>query len=658
MKKKSYIFILYFFSFLSLLITKIYGDLINIAIEIDEFPHKDKIIEYYENKKSSIERNLKNLYGIKGVKVNFVFLTIPNHHEQKIKYIHDIFEKVKNRSFDILIINENFLFGGNEKIKSSFINTMYGDDFIPTNFENIGWIEQKEYETDINLFNKELLEGGKYKNNYYFLPYEINFDVIFSYQQKIDQNIKWSDFLENKEIPLMIAYDDDYELYKYFIEVVNDKYDLMNSENYKDLYSGKESNEFYQSFKNSILNMKKLNSYREANTYQVIKDFLDYNVNVVKGKASYYSNIYFESIRGSSNFNFFFKFQEDDFNISVNKNNILEKKYITICKNSDIDYNTLAKVILYLTSEDNQLDRFIKIGSIPTLDFNKNKNYKRKCETEFYGDSDGNSNGNVNSICNHISSLKDINFINMNKVVENPKSPSLFETITYLENGIHNFINSNDKNSVTNMVENIWNVLTEKESFKVERYYIYIPLFTSMIILGIVEILIFIKRNHQLMKLFSPYHCMIFVLGIILNIYILYINMNIKEIDNCKSFHLISSISTYLLFISSFIISLRIYIIYRGKANVNKGKKINKNMNILFIILFLVCTGFSVYIYYFYEKFYLITFGTINFYRKIECQETNKILILIERLIQNTIVSQSIYFIYINIFIHKYTINK
>eukprot|EP00833_Pecoramyces_ruminatium_P008764 jgi/Orpsp1_1/1182796/evm.model.c7180000082697.1 len=369
------------------------------------------------------------------------------------KSINCTVRELKNSNYDMLILDERFLFSDKSSIfniiNKSFSPKSFHEYFRKYNMNDIN------YSNDIGFHDINILKDGYYENNVlYGLPYEFDFDVLYNLEDidtnidtdtlfGINNNAKENKNIENIDMDTNIntKLNTDVEansksktghLFKNLLTIdiksmgfFNSFIEKLNPEktNYKRLTQANDTigigfgnndellNSFieYSRIYHDIPekdNEKYFNKFSKDEIYTSFYDSIvkKTGLNITEAlnvdiESAYHSFINGENkyFKGKASYYQYFK-EFNNITVSIMnlpKNySVINEKYIVINENSKIkDNNLLQQVALQLTSKKFQLYRANKLGSIPTFDFYKYNDTDSDSDRDKY-DEDINNNEN------------------------------------------------------------------------------------------------------------------------------------------------------------------------------------------------------------------------------------------------------------------------
>jgi len=675
---------IYLYSIWIFLISKVSTDNNNVTIKIlTERP--DKINEFYYKElynfiSNTISEKLNyNVIFDYEKEIPYPKISIMDMKTYNIKYAKEF----RASNYDMFILNGDFLFSDastveNVNIKKELdIFHMYEEYLDLTNYVN----------KDVSTLHKPLLYyKGYYDDNLYALPFELDFDVLYYYDNRNTTkslndinmaNINWEELLRDsyrtiEKDSISIGLNEFDELLNFFVEYIFTRMDISLPENFEKLCSV-ESSGIMNNFKEFIFATKS----KELNVTDAYDYFIEGKSSFFKGKASHYHYL-----------------KERNPSIRVTSlpglYSILNSKYLVVNKNSSIDKNILAEVAIQLTSSEIQLLKAEKYGRVPTIALNTNKNKQKRDDipeistTNSALDTTKNMNNRINPNVNAasanntdnkinndnrinpditvdeknnnnviITELNDLfeklKIIDIKAIFKDEKSATFMEIQQYLPDNIKCILNSScNLNEFFSLLENTKRVLLEKKDYSNVSFLVfYIPMVIFILFALTIIGLVIKYRNHPHLKVFSPDYCILIIIGIVFRIIHLAYKMQIHNVAFCKYNYVYETLYTDLCLFPMVAVTYRIYRIFNYSSNLNIGRNINKKIFISFIIGMLIMLTFSSVSSFFFNKYYIGSNREINTFRQPGCYYLHtSYLEFIERRINEIIVSL---FHYLNI---------
>ncbi|ORX53282.1 hypothetical protein BCR36DRAFT_349040 [Piromyces finnis] len=510
--------------------------------------------------------------------------------------------ELKQSNFDMMILDNSFLFSDDSSVKSIYLNGKYLMRRVTDYYEDFNDYDIRE--EDIKHHESVLLDNGHFKNyhyknkKFYGLPYERDFNLLF-YHDKFDDAI--NDIFESNKINnteylnsdgiLSIGLKDNDEILNSFVEYVAFKYGIP-KENDNDsfgIFYNEKLQELFKAFRNVIIKYagENINQTLDTSTEQAYFSFINNEKMLFKGKASSYKRLI------------------NNPNISViphslpnNFSSVIEK-FLIINIYSKKKKEDLVKIALQLTSPDMQLYRAEKFGTIPTFDLKNDTNdYSQKyCQGNFV-------------ICHIYKAIKPIY---VNKFFKKGiNSANFMETRLVVPMALKDgLINNNDT-----VLKNTFLNILDLEAIPLSDINVPIIVCNVINIFYIVFLLFVIfkvykYRKHPYLKAISPFLSSLTIIGIILHLSFIYVfGMSSMDKTLCRLSYVIKVLALNLIYLPMISIIFRIYYIYTNLSQVNYGKKVNDKRLIKYVFVILMIAISVCGIIAFNDDFYIGTFGT------------------------------------------------
>ncbi|ORX71004.1 periplasmic binding protein-like II [Anaeromyces robustus] len=538
-------------------------------------------------------------------------------------YVKNKLKHLNNSSFDILILEDKFLFGDKYFIHSTYIEELFNLNNLHLLYEDLTDLTNKKEKLD---FDEHLLNNGYYDNKLYALPYELDFDVLYCDKSKLNslnlEKLTWNELLaipaKYKNL-LSFPLSNDDELLNIFIEYLNGSNgnNIKSIDNNYDLFYNNTSisNEIFKSFKNFILKLSTLDieQYLKVTQKDSYESFLNGDSLFFKGKASHYNTM----IQNNKNITIVTS-------LPPKNTSILSTKYLVINKNSKVDKKLLKDVALQLTSKEFQIFKANQFGTIPTLDLKQKKD-----DTKIKSLLNDKSNSEIYKLLNKMESFFITEFF------KSDTSAPLIEIRLLLPQYLKNYINNTiDETSLQMIFDNIKNLVMNQWNYMNGlKIAIYVPMIIFTLSSVIIMILIYENRNHPYLKFFSPNLCNLIIFGFILSIISPQFSLQENSIPKCQIYYVYQTITTDLIVFPMFAITYRIYSIYNSKSKFSYGYLLNNRhlLNYILIALSFMVTYSTVIVCIF--DFRIISYGDIETYRKPTCDLEVFDFSIIERII-------------------------
>eukprot|EP00833_Pecoramyces_ruminatium_P010981 jgi/Orpsp1_1/1185013/evm.model.c7180000091959.1 len=333
---------------------------------------------------------------LKNVDLNFTFYEyepMTSSYPAYYLFIDDlVYYWIDDPSYDLFVFDDRLLFSEFSFMESDYVESYFRDRKFSVNY----LVNLSEYinKDDLKFNHPRILDDGISddfgKRELYGLPYEMDFEVLYYFNDddkanaivKDMKNLTWDDVwkkIESSNDRLKVALGDDNDMFSFFIEYTNGKYNMTKEYDkyfYNMLYNDT-AESIFTSFRQLIENFS---DEGIKNTILTIQDdaydqFMIRNTTFFKGKASHH-----------------YIFDNDEENRSKISMTLPPKylstvieKYLTISKLSNIDTKVLVEAAKILTSKEMQLFKAEHFGSIPTFDIskkNEDNDIKSFCQSQ------------------------------------------------------------------------------------------------------------------------------------------------------------------------------------------------------------------------------------------------------------------------------------
>ncbi|OUM59626.1 hypothetical protein PIROE2DRAFT_63642 [Piromyces sp. E2] len=539
-------------------------------------------------------------------------------------YINNIIRELKSNTYDMMILDDKFLFADNAFVSSDYVDTSFSRDIHNEYLELTNDVNKET----LSFHDNKILNDGYYNNHLYALPFEKDFDVIYYRKDNANlssadmTNVSWDALAEMKgegaPNTISVASGNDDELLNLFLEYTNEKINLTDKDkesNYAKLYNDN-SKDIYNAFSTFTSKITENNNF-EVTQDNAYKSFIGKSSAVYKGKASQYRAI-FDSQNGN---NIMMKLPPK--NVSV-----ISKKYLVINKNSLLDKKVLIEVALKLTSREMQLYKAEQFGKFPTFDLNQrgsDPSIKTYAEKNF----------ELLNLMNRIIPL------HLKDVFSSKFSAPFMEIRALLPQDLRNYLKSKKDEDLFNVFENTQKLLMDKSKvIHIPTYFLYAPIFIFTVFALTVIATIIKYRNYPCLKIFSPGFCILSILGLIMNIISPIFTLGMNDPKMCKFNYTYDTLYTDLTLFPMVAVTYRLYTIYRSKARDNKIKNLNTRIYIFFIIGMISMVVYSAICSFFIHNYYFLSYGTIDTYRQPVCKYTDsRVFEFIERRVNELIIN-------------------
>jgi len=293
--------------------------------------------------------------------------------------------ELKESNFDMMVLDNNFIYSDDSFVKSIYLNGKYLIRRITDYYEDLNYYNIKK--EDIQHHDEDILNNGHFKDprfsekRFFGLPYERDFNVLY-YHSKYDgiknilmedesilndANNMYSNYLTQEGI-LSIGLKDNDVMLSSFGEYISSKYGIPKENDIKsfEIFYNKDQNrkldELFFSFRNYTLKYtgQNINKTLDTTPEQAYNAFINNEKFFFKGKASHYKRLV-----ENPNITIFA-------NSLPNSYSTLIEKFLVINYNSEKPKEDLLNIALQLTSPEIQLYRAEVLGTIPTFDLKNN----------------------------------------------------------------------------------------------------------------------------------------------------------------------------------------------------------------------------------------------------------------------------------------------
>jgi len=579
------------FYFISLLFNKVYAENSTIQIFIDK---PDSLTENawndYSTFMDSQEFQVNANDGMKNVKVHFNYNPFDKfmgfNKENYIDYYFSLVNKIKESTYDMLIVDDKFLFGEYTNIKSEFISNKANIVDFHENYIDLTNIIKKE---DLSFHNKDILSRCYLEDHLYALPFEMDFDVVYSRNANIQSELEfktWKDLLTTMNQGgnlLSIPYGEKSRLLDFFIEYVESEREyIYNDEaNNLDIFYNDKAKYIYDTFKNFITKSspKNIPSSLNITLNDAYESFKSGESALFLGKASQYRSIT-KSTQGAIINNNQTASQTVYSSLPPRGYNVINPKYLIINKNSKIDTSILVEVAKQLTSPEMQLVRVEKLGSAPTFNIDDNKSAGAYCQSNA-------------EICGMIKNMKSINIKNIFKC---DNCATFTEVDYFVPIFLKDYIMDQMKiDELTSHFNSIKYFCLLKPDYRIYViFFIYIPTIIGVTITIVLAYYTYKYRNHSSIKYLSPGFCIIIYVALILNIVAPVVFSLVTTVFIGRLTYIFETVNTILFFLPMMMVTYRIYTIYTNTSNYLGNKLDNRHLYIYFTIIFIIWISYAI----------------------------------------------------------------
>ncbi|ORX71003.1 hypothetical protein BCR32DRAFT_272353 [Anaeromyces robustus] len=553
---------------------------------------------------SSNDAHVDESIIITDVDLEFSNLNETFYKKDNKPYITQIVDYLKNGEYDMMVLNEQFLFNDISTIESSFVENTLKTRKIHDFYMDLTNDIPKD---KLAFHSPEVLKGGYLDDKLYALPFEIDYTVFYTSSNNftLTNFNSWDDFIPLKpdlghQKILSLPLGDYDELISTLIEYASNKYDISNRDgnnnNNFEMFYNEKSKELYDSFSNFLDKVSipsTLSDTLEMTQENAYNSFLNNECLYYRGKISQ-----LKAIKDN------IKNQTVSYILPPNNKSMMYKQYLVINKNSKISKDKLIPLAKKITSKKFQLYKALQFGNIPTFDFTKRDDYTIDlyCKT----------NEDLCKLSNNIDGIQIKNVFN-----NQPNGAPYMEARLILPEMIKSYLSTNNEEIIKNGFDNTRNLVMNTSSAK-KFNYLLIAMFVLMalFVIGafIIIYLLYKYKNHPNVEMYSPGYCSIIIFGFVMSIvsplFLYYTNTNWE----CQVFYIYNIISTNLILLPMVAIALRNY--YHSS---------NKSLIIFIIIWLLLMIGVGISVLYL-SKTYIISIGSIKNYRFPSCGIEGKMI--------------------------------
>lgn len=600
-----YISIIYIFLFFSKLVKS--EDKIRILLERPN----SNILNNLNLEKYSTIINENLLYPNTRIEFSYPPENITKY-EDYTKYVVEQLKLKEKSIYDMFILDDKFLFGEVEKLESQYLINVFHERKYHKYYMDLT-SDNKKSSQESN--DEKIVKDGYLNDHIYGLPYEIDFDVLY-HDNDIIELIKdksnWDDLylslnqkIENssqEEVPFGIAFGDDDELLNFFIEYVLTKYNIAgNYRKYFDIFYKDKSKELFVSFHNIVKSQLKINQDLKMTIENAYQSYINGESCIFKGKISSFQSIINQDIINNQN-------QTIVVSLPPGDNSVILKKYLVVNKNRNIDKKILKDIAYKLTSEEMQLVRAENFGSIPTFDINKknvNSNIGSYCQ-------------NFTEICQLIGEMKKIH---IKEVFKNKNSPPFMEVRLLLPEALRNFLSSGDLDTISFILENVQHLFIDNtKNSTVLLIVLYTEIYTFTLVSVIIMFMVYYYRNHPYLKRYSPELCILLIIGYTMGVLSPLLFGHITSAAQCSFNFIFNTFNSYIIEITMFIVTYRIYTIFSNNSKINFGSKLNNKHLLIFDFVAIILLAIPNMIILYFHNYTIIASGNIKTYRNAVCK--------------------------------------
>jgi len=610
---------LYILIYLIILLNKVKGEDVTIQILVQQpvvysksiYDPKDKFINNYINEIYSIDDNIH-------VNLNFTYYIF------NIPIIYNAALLMKDPKYDIIIIDDRFLFSEESFIESALVknDTLFKDYYLKNFVDLTDYVNM----TELSFNNPKILEDGIINGRLYGIPYEFDFNVLyynkihpklnknytdFDSMKNIMKSITWDEFIKGSPITDGIPLDLGFLSYDFaldlFVEYISNDLNIdskLDPKFYENLYTDK-AERIYTNFKNLITeNYNMTLSMKKNEASCILYFYMNNTYPFYKGLMS--DNIALHSYQSLKKYTF-------NYTLPPKYSTVVNKKYLVINKHSSIKLTTLVDVALKLSSKRFQILKAKNFYTIPTFDISKrfeDEDIKEYCD-------------DYPEICTMIEEMKGIH---IKDVFKSKSSTCFFEVRYYLSYSIllylYKYLTFEKQiGTLSYIIKNIFLLKSSSKEANIYNSIVYTLMVIFIFIYIYVIYLIRKYRKYFALKVLSPVLCIFIIVGFTLQMIVPIFKFQTNSIIGCKLIYIVEPLSKNLVYIPMIAITLRIYFIYSISSII--GKKLNNFHMIIYIMtVIIIWTGITSYIYV-KDEYEIYSARTILQYRFPACEKSN-----------------------------------
>eukprot|EP00833_Pecoramyces_ruminatium_P010526 jgi/Orpsp1_1/1184558/evm.model.c7180000090024.1 len=174
----------------------------------------DSIIQILVDKPDALTESNWNVYSTfmdsqdfhingKSIKVHFNFNSMDSFtnfgKEKYNSYYSSFVEEIQKSDYDMMIVDDRFLFSDYSYIKSDFVVSAAGILDFHENYVDLTKEVKKE---ELSFHNEDVLSRCYLDDHLYALPFEMDFDVIYGHNANVQKDLEfktWNDLLTTNQ---------------------------------------------------------------------------------------------------------------------------------------------------------------------------------------------------------------------------------------------------------------------------------------------------------------------------------------------------------------------------------------------------------------------------------------------------------------------------
>ncbi|ORY44994.1 hypothetical protein LY90DRAFT_671562 [Neocallimastix californiae] len=510
--------------------------------------------------------------------------------------------------FDFMVMDDRIFFDD-----LGIMSATYVPYYVDIDYPSLTLLmDYKDYINDeeMDFHDPKQYKEGKYDGHIYGLPFDIDFDGLYYYNnnekaKSIVENISdktWDDLVDElnspPSAPLKVALNVDTDLLGFFVEYINNhrNFNKEYDSKFYDIFLNKTGDDLINNFYNLTQKYtdKKATRSTSLKRDQAFTAFTTENSTFLRGKASLYS-ILRDSLRVNDT--------EISFTLPPKKTTNLFHRYLVANKarvGKELSPKVFAEIAKILTSKEMQLFRAETFGGIPTFDLKKKDSDD---QIKIYCDE-------FPMMCEYLETMNKIYI----KEIFNPSKYAVpyFEVECFLPLKIRYYLESGkqeDFDVIKHVLYSIKYLVTNGEGFS---WYIFFSIVCIIISLAISYGTIYFTnkfKDHPSIKIISPSFCNMIVFGSSMSLIKPLFRLPPYSYFKIRFVLIYNTINYGLIFIPMFVVTYRIFRIYKVKTFLSKSLT-NKRLMIITIVLISLSTIYRMVIA-FTSKFIALIFMII-----------------------------------------------
>jgi ABC-type glycerol-3-phosphate transport system substrate-binding protein len=509
--------------------------------------------------------------------------------------------------FDFMVMDDRIFFDDLGIMSATYIPYYVDIDYPSLTL----LMDYKDYINDeeMDFHDPKQYKEGKYDGHIYGLPFDIDFDGLYYYNnnekaKSIVENISdktWDDLVDElnspPSAPLKVALNVDTDLLGFFVEYINNhrNFNKEYDSKFYDIFLNKTGDDLINNFYNLTQKYtdKKATRSTSLKRDQAFTAFTTENSTFLRGKASLYS-ILRDSLRVNDT--------EISFTLPPKKTTNLFHRYLVANKarvGKELSPKVFAEIAKILTSKEMQLFRAETFGGIPTFDLKKKDSDD---QIKIYCDE-------FPMMCEYLETMNKIYI----KEIFNPSKYAVpyFEVECFLPLKIRYYLESGkqeDFDVIKHVLYSIKYLVTNGEGFS---WYIFFSIVCIIISLAISYGTIYFTnkfKDHPSIKIISPSFCNMIVFGSSMSLIKPLFRLPPYSYFKIRFVLIYNTINYGLIFIPMFVVTYRIFRIYKVKTFLSNSLT-NKRLMIITIVLISLSTIYRMVIAFTSKVYYKMVGG-------------------------------------------------